>query len=264
MSKLLNFFIFSLMVISLWIVFSPIIYINQEIISNILNNSRILYSIKLSLYTAAISATIATIISIPIAYYLSMHRGIVSNLIGSISILYLGFPPVGLGVCLLIFLRDYPLINSVTELFGLIFTKNSIIIAQSVIAIPIAIGILRGIFMYLPKSIEELTKIYGIKPLLSFRKVILPVTLPGIISAWIIVWFRCFGEFGATIILAGGTPLYTETLPTAIYNMISLADVKTASALLVISTLIGLITILIYSIADTFMRSRVERITCRL
>jgi|Deesub1362B_J571_1020462.scaffolds.fasta_scaffold00005_59 molybdate transport system permease protein len=260
-SRALDIFVAAIIFLSLFVVFAPILHVSPAIFINSLQNVRIQNALRLSLVTSMISATVATIISIPLAYYLAVRKGFISNFFGSLSLLYLGFPPVGLGVSLMILLRDYPGINILTEVLGLVFSVNSIVIAQTVIALPISIGIMRSVYLYLPRYIEELREIYGADILMSFRKIILPITLPGIISTWFIVWFRCFGEFGATIVLAGGTPLFTETLPVAIYNMISLADVGSASTLLIISSIVGLVAILLYSMTNRYMISRIERLT---
>ena len=66
------------------------------------------------------------------------------------------------------------------------------------------------------------------------------------IASGILTWARAIGEFGATVTLAGATPLKTETLPIAIFLSLASADIEKAIAVifvLIIITVIALVTI---------------------
>ena len=46
-----------------------------------------------------------------------------------------------------------------------------------------------------------------------FRRVTLPLALPGLVAGSILAWARSLGEFGATITFAGNYPGTTQTMP---------------------------------------------------
>jgi molybdate transport system permease protein len=52
---------------------------------------------------------------------------------------------------------------------------------------------------------------------LTFRRVTVPLTLPGIAAALVLAWARSLGEFGATITFNGNYPGITQTMPILIY-----------------------------------------------
>lgn len=243
---------------TLLIIFSPLIHVSPGSLPAVLTEPRTKNAVLLTLVTSTVSATLAVLVALPVSYYVSRRSDMLSKLSGSLFLLLLGFPPVGIGISLLILLRDYPGVGVLTDALGLLFTRKAIILAQFTVAIPIAVGVLTNMLSYLPPYIEELAEIYGIPPLARFRRLVLPVSLPGIFGAWVIVWFRCFGEFGATLVLAGNTPNYTETIPLAMYNMLSLVRVETASALLLISALIGLATVSLYAVASSRMAGKIK------
>ena len=66
----------------------------------------------------------------------------------------------------------------------------------------------------------------------------------GIASAAVLGWSRAVGEFGASVMLAGATPLKTETLPISIFLELSVADIPGAVALIVIMVAIAVVVLL--------------------
>jgi molybdate transport system permease protein len=88
------------------------------------------------------------------------------------------------------------------------------------------------------------------------RLIVAPLAAPGFAEAWSLAFFRSMGEFGASLVLAGATPGYTETLPIAMYNMLAQADLRTAAALMTLSVAVGLIAVTLAAA----MQARMERV----
>ena len=57
----------------------------------------------------------------------------------------------------------------------------------------------------------------GARPTTVFRRVTLPLVLPGLVSGAVLSFARALGEFGATITFAGSFPGRTQTMPIAVY-----------------------------------------------
>ena len=57
----------------------------------------------------------------------------------------------------------------------------------------------------------------GAAPTTVFRRITLPLVLPGLISGAVLAFARALGEFGATITFAGSLQGRTRTLPLEIY-----------------------------------------------
>ena len=62
----------------------------------------------------------------------------------------------------------------------------------------------------------------------------------GLIASFLLVWGRAIGEFGATVTLAGATPMKTETIPIAIFLSFESADITSALAYITILITISL------------------------
>ncbi len=72
---------------------------------------------------------------------------------------------------------------------GLLDTYPSLIIAYITVTLPVAIWMMRGFLMRVPKTLEEAAAIDGAKPLRAFVDIVIPLARPGIIatSVWVLI-----------------------------------------------------------------------------
>ncbi|MEQ1956540.1 carbohydrate ABC transporter permease [Mesorhizobium sp. CN2-181] len=78
---------------------------------------------------------------------------------------------------------------------GLLDTYASLIIAYITVTLPVAIWMLRGFLMRVPKTLEEAAAIDGAKPLRAFVDIILPLVRPGVVAATVFVLIVTWQEF---------------------------------------------------------------------
>ena len=71
------------------------------------------------------------------------------------------------------------------RVFGLIDTKQGMILAYTVFNIPFAVWILRDFFAGLPVDLEESALIDGATRFQAFRKIVLPLAAPGLIATYL-------------------------------------------------------------------------------
>ncbi len=72
---------------------------------------------------------------------------------------------------------------------GLLDTYASLIIAYITVTLPVAIWMMRGFLMRVPRTLEEAAAIDGAKPLRAFIDIVVPLARPGIIatSVWVLI-----------------------------------------------------------------------------
>ena len=73
----------------------------------------------------------------------------------------------------------------------------------------------------------------------TFRRVTLPLALPGLVAGAVLAWARSLGEFGATITFAGNYPGSTQTMPSLIYTTLQ-ADHEAARTLAMLLLLVSI------------------------
>ncbi len=68
------------------------------------------------------------------------------------------------------------------------------------------------------ESILQAARTLGMSEFKIFRKILLPLSLPGVAAAVVLSFARALGEFGATIMVAGNIPGKTQTMALAVYT----------------------------------------------
>ena len=69
----------------------------------------------------------------------------------------------------------------------------------------------------------------------------------GILSGMVLSYARCFGEFGATMMIAGNIPGKTQNIPMAIYYAVERGDSSNANFFAVVVIIISTTLIFIYN-----------------
>ncbi|MCP4403044.1 MAG: carbohydrate ABC transporter permease, partial [bacterium] len=97
----------------------------------------------------------------------------------------------------------------------LIDTLVALIIAYIFFNLPFVIWILSGFFESIPQELDEAARIDGCNNISTFWRVILPLTLPGIIASAILAFLLSWNEFMFALVL---TRLEAKTLPIGMYD----------------------------------------------
>jgi molybdate transport system permease protein len=89
---------------------------------------------------------------------------------------------------------------------------------------------------------EAVASTLGARPTTVFRRVTLPLVLPGLLSGAVLAFARSLGEFGATITFAGSLQGVTRTLPLEIYLQRE-SDADAAVALSLVLVIVAVVVI---------------------
>jgi len=99
--------------------------------------------------------------------------------------------------------------------FRMIDTLPALIISYIFFNLPFVIWILSGFFESIPQELDEAAKIDGCGNINAFWKVILPITMPGVVAGTILTFLMCWNEFMFALVL---TRLNAKTLPIGLYD----------------------------------------------
>ncbi|MCC6946011.1 MAG: ABC transporter permease subunit [Thermomicrobiales bacterium] len=102
---------------------------------------------------------------------------------------------------------------------GLIDTKIGLIIALTSVILPLIVWILRAYFESLPPNLERAALVDGCSRLQAFRRILLPIAVPGLVAAGIFAFLVAWNEFVYAILLT--STLNSQTLPTRIAQFVS-------------------------------------------
>ena len=134
-------------------------------------------------------------------------------------LLPLVLPPVVGGIALLYTFGRRGLLGETLEVLGLqiAFSTTAVVMAQTFVALPFLVVSLEGALRTAGQRYEVVAASLGARPTTVFRRVTLPLVLPGLVSGAVLSFARALGEFGATITFAGSLQGVTRTLPLEIY-----------------------------------------------
>ena len=178
-----------------------------------------LSALGLSLRTAAASTVLCVVLGVPLALVLARGRFPLQGLLRSLVLLPLVLPPVVGGIALLYTFGRQGLLGGALEVLGLqiAFSTTAVILAQTFVALPFLVVSLEGALRTGGQRYEAVAATLGASPSVVFRRVTLPLVLPGLASGAVLSFARSLGEFGATLTFAGSLQGVTRTLPLEIY-----------------------------------------------
>jgi molybdate transport system permease protein len=226
------------------IVISMMAYTDWDTFASALFSEEILFAIRLIVTTATVSAIIAILVAIPVAYAISRTDFPGKDIVDSLLDLPIVISPIALGAALLVFFNT-PVGAAIDDnVIKFVFAVPGIILAQITVISALAIRLLKSTFDSIDPRYEQVARTLGCSKAEAFLRVTLPLAKDGLIASGILTWARAVGEFGATVTLAGATAMKTETLPIAIFLSLASADVERAIAVIFVLVIIAVIALL--------------------
>lgn len=136
---------------------------------------------------------------------------------------------------------------------GVKLSLFTVILGHVLVCLPFTIAILTTAFNSLDRSLEEAAYDLGETKWSAFRLIILPLVLPGIISALLMSFTISLDEFILAFFLAG----QESTLPTYIFSQLRFP--KNIPVIMALGTMLVLMSIILLTIAEYFRRRGLAR-----
>lgn len=195
---------------------------------------------QLTAFTAATALAATAVMLVPgvgLAWLLARRDFPGKALVETAVSLPLVLPPVATGLMLLwLFGRRGP-IGSLLEPLGLevVFTPAAVVLAMAVMGMPLLVRTARAGFEQVTRRHEQMAESLGAGPWRVFTTITIPLSAKTILAGAILGFSRALGEFGATIVVAGGIPGRTQTLAVGLYSFIETGQDEKALAVLALS-----------------------------
>lgn len=207
--------------------------------------------------------TLATMVTAyPVAYYLAFHAGPRRGVI-----LFLVMLPFWTSYLLRVFawkivLAYNGVLNSALMLSGLtsepstlfLNTPSAVVLTLAHAYAPFAILPIFVALDTIPKSLMEAAADLGARPFITFRRVILPNSMPGVLSGAVVVFVPTVGDYVTPALIGGPTSTMIGSLVQAQFGKAN--DWPFGAALAVVVMLVILAVVLIVRKADRLFGSR--------
>jgi len=206
----------------------------------------VLQALTLTAWTSLAATGLAVLLGTPAAYLLARRKFPGQALLDSLIELPLILPPSVAGLGLLMAFGRRGLLGEPLAALGvnLSFTTAAVILAQFFVAAPLYVRAARAGFQAVDPGLETVAHTLGASPWRTFRRVTVPLALPGLLGGLVMCWARALGEFGATILFAGSFPGRTQTMALAVYAALE-HDVDAALALAAVLLLVSLLVLVL-------------------
>jgi molybdate transport system permease protein len=187
----------------------------------------------LSAWTSTVAAGLCLVVGLPLAWLLAKVSFRGRRLVRALVAVPLVLPPVVAGVALLTAFGRNGLVGApLRDAFGtqIPYTTVAVVLAHTFVAMPFFVISLEGALRSTSSRLEVAAASLGADRWTVFRRVTVPLAMPGLAAGLVLAWARSLGEFGATITFAGNYPGTTRTMPLEVYTALQ-ADRDTAVAL---------------------------------
>jgi len=178
------------------------------------------HALRLSLLCATAATGLSLLLGVPLAWLLARSALPGRALIRALVTVPLVLPPVVGGVALLMVLGRRGLIGQWLHAWwgiSLPYTTTAVVLAETFVAMPFLVLSVEGALRAADRRYEDAAATLGASAWTTFRRVTLPLVMPGVLAGAVLAWARALGEFGATITFAGNFPGTTQTMPLAVY-----------------------------------------------
>ena len=217
-------------------------------------------ALLLTLELASATTLLLLIVAVPLAWWVAGGRGVLYAIVQALVGLPLVLPPTVLGFYLLVGLGPTTSLGrALIRLLGhpLAFSFSGLLVGSVLYSLPFAVQPLLSGFRSVDPELLEAASLLGAGPLARLLDVTLPLSLPSLLSAGVLVFTHTVGEFGVVLMLGGDIPGSTRTLSISLYNLVEegrYTEANRTALLLIAFALTGLV--LLYTRAARPSRAR--------
>ena len=179
--------------------------------------------------------SLVVVIGVFVAYLTARKKSFVTEMLDTLTMFPYIIPGSVLGISFLYAFNSRPLLLSGTAII--------IILSLAIRRMPYTIRSSTAIISQISPSIEEAAISLGSTEFQTFRKITVPMMLPGVMAGAIMSWITLISELSSSIILYTSS---TSTLTVAIYAEVIRSNFGNAAAYSTILTLTSIVSLLLF------------------
>ena len=202
-------------------------------------------AIALTFKLACCVSGILLLIGLPIAYWVTYSRWRWKFIVEAVVALPIVLPPTVLGFYVLMAIGSHGWVGKIWQVWfdrRLAFTFQGLVIASVLYSLPFAVQPFAAAFSGVDKRLIEASWTLGATKLRTFVRVILPLSVTGIVTGIVLSFAHTLGEFGVVLMVGGNIEGVTRTVSIDIYDNVqsfnNVAAGETALLLLVFSFIV--------------------------
>lgn len=217
---------------------------------------RVLAALRLSFGTAFLAAVVNAVFGLAVAWMLVRYDFPLKRAVDAMVDLPFALPTAVAGIALTALYAPNGWIGRMLEPLGLkvAFTPLGVVVALTFIGLPFVVRTVQPVLEDLDRELEEAAASLGASRWETFRRVILPVITPALLTGFALAFARAVGEYGSVIFIAGNMPMVSEIAPLLIVIELEEYDYAGAAAIGTTMLLAAFVLLLIINLLQRWTR----------
>jgi sulfate/thiosulfate transport system permease protein len=196
-------------------------------------------ALKLTIGAAAAVSVLNAVLGTVTAWVLVRDDFRAKSLVNAIIDLPFALPTIVAGLTLLALYGPTSPIG-----VNVAYTRTAIVLAMMFVTLPFVVRTVQPVLEELDPELEQAAHSLGASRATTFRRIVFPNLLPGILSGVALAFAKAVGEFGALVIITGNIPFRTEVSSVYIFGRIESGDSASAAAAAVVLLALSFVTLL--------------------
>jgi sulfate transport system permease protein len=196
-------------------------------------------ALKLTIGTAAAVSVLNAVLGTATAWVLVRDDFRGKSLVNTIIDLPFALPTIVAGLTLLALYGPTSPIG-----VNVAYTRTAIVLAMMFVTLPFVVRTVQPVLEELDPELEQAAYSLGASRATTFRRIVFPNLLPGILSGVALAFAKAVGEFGALVIITGNIPFRTEVSSVYIFGRIESGDSASAAAAAVVLLALSFVALL--------------------
>jgi sulfate transport system permease protein len=223
-----------------------------------INRPRVWAALKLSFMTSLWAALFNLVFGLALAWVLVRYRFWGRRLIDAAVDLPFALPTAVAGIALTTLYAPNGVFGQLLAPFGIqvAYTPLGIWVALVFVGLPFVVRTVQPVIEEIEREVEEASATLGAGRLRTFRRVILPMLAPALLTGFALALARSVGEYGSVIFIAGNLPNVTEIAPLLIVIRLEEFDYDGAVAIALSMLSISFVMLLAINLIQVWSRRR--------
>jgi sulfate transport system permease protein len=202
---------------------------------------RALASYRLTFGASFLAALVNTGFGLLVAWVLVRYRFAGQRLVDALVDLPFALPTAVAGIALTAIYSTHGWVGRHLESLGIkvAFTPIGVWVALTFIGLPFVVRTVQPVLEDLDKELEEAAASLGANRWQTFRRVLLPLLSPPLLTGFSLAFARAVGEYGSVVFISGNMPMKTEITPLLIITKLEQYDYSGATALAVVMLVVS-------------------------
>ncbi len=200
------------------------------------SDPRVVASYRLTFGASLLGASINCVFGFAVAWSLVRYRFPGRKLLDALVDLPFALPTAVSGIALTAIFARTGWVGQYLEPWGIkaAFSPLGVTIALTFIGLPFVVRTLQPALEELDGESEDAAASLGANRWQTFRRVLLPIVLPALLTGFALSFARALGEYGSVVFISGNMPMKTEITSLLIITKLEQYDYAGATAIAVV------------------------------